>query len=783
MSEKRLRGRLSQRIIVAVLSVAMVMTIIPENAIVVKAATKSNAGVTVTTGQDAKTLASSLIGSGIKINSAKVSYADPSQVGIVNNGESLYGISGVILSTGNAKTATETGSDNSISTGTDKDSDLEALITSEGKVYGGDTASLEFSMTATGSLLNFNYVFASKEFTESMVGYNDIFGLFVSVNGGKYENIAIIPEGNPDYAGKYVTINNLREGKVISGDDVSDHTYLTADGPKNSGSIYTGISYVFSAQKIVKKGDTVSVKIVIADVGDRIGSSSVVIQGGSLSFDAPGAGLDNKEEVIKGLTKGSYKITSEGHTYLFTVDAGETVSYQGIDDNKKPYDFRGKKVTIVQVIDDKIDSEAVELSIPDKAAKPGKITASECETSIEKKTITVENIKDTQEYILVPYDTEITSAMWEKASRIGDSVDSIWFTEDTLGNPLTTANTYAVYTRVYAGDENLASDVSAKSDKIILHDHKWEDKIEKAPTCTTAGNKSICCSICGKIKEANQTIPPLGHDFSGKWTISKEPTETKDGKKITYCIHGCGRTKTENIPATGVPKENPSKGKLLKKTEVAKDAPVDSATFNNSLSELLDASDIFTEAEKMEIKNGAESRVFLTINSLDLKDIKVAEQKKIEEEAKISFGSKVVITYMDISLLKQVGDNPTHIIHTPGTDIDITIKLPEELLNKDKDKYREFGVVRLHDNDAKSMKVKFDSDTNELSFKTDKFSTYAIVYRDVVKKTDPDSTPTNPEVPKTGDGVNLWIYIIAMLGCVSAFSVMEIRRKKKQEEK
>lgn len=62
-----------------------------------------------------------------------------------------------------------------------QDSDLAALISSEGKDYGCSgtdthTSTLQFTMTATGTLLNFNYVFTSCEFNQGSK-YNDIFGL------------------------------------------------------------------------------------------------------------------------------------------------------------------------------------------------------------------------------------------------------------------------------------------------------------------------------------------------------------------------------------------------------------------------------------------------------------------------------------------------------------------------------------------------------------------------------------------------------------------------------
>ena len=160
-----------------------------------------------------------------------------------------------------------------------QDLDLAALISAEGKSYGGSgesthTSTLQFTMTATGTLLNFNYIFTSCEFDQS-AWYNDIFGLFVSVNGGAFENIAKLDNG------KHITITNLRAGRDGTqlsngtGTDIGavgtkyDYFAVTNFGMPNGGSQNcNGVTPVFNAQKEVSIGDTVTAKFAIADVGD-----------------------------------------------------------------------------------------------------------------------------------------------------------------------------------------------------------------------------------------------------------------------------------------------------------------------------------------------------------------------------------------------------------------------------------------------------------------------------------------------------------------------------------
>ncbi|WP_443595818.1 hypothetical protein [Agathobacter sp.] len=81
--------------------------------------------------------------------------------------------------------------------------------------------------------------------------------------------------------------------------------------------------------------------------------------------------------------------------------------------------------------------------------------------------------------------------------------------------------------------------------------HAWEDdyRVDKEPTCTGDGSKSIHCKNCDAVKDST-TIAKLGHDFTGEWEVTKKATCTEAGTKIRKCSR-CDEIKTEIIPATG----------------------------------------------------------------------------------------------------------------------------------------------------------------------------------------------------------------------------------------
>lgn len=210
-------------------------------------------------------------------------------------------------------------------------------------------------MTATGTLLNFNYIFTSCEFNQSAT-YNDIFGLFVSVNGGAFENIAKLDNS------KHITITNLRAGRdgtqLTNGTGTGiggvgtkyDYFAVTDFGmPNGDSQNCNGVTPVFNAQKEVSIGDTVTVKFAIADVGDTGYNSYVVIEAGSLSFNAPNANVDYSREFLKNLDAGrEYAITVEHSTYRLTADSTGMIPLTGTDLDGKSYSFIGKTISVVR---------------------------------------------------------------------------------------------------------------------------------------------------------------------------------------------------------------------------------------------------------------------------------------------------------------------------------------------------------------------------------------------------------------------------------------------------
>lgn len=88
-----------------------------------------------------------------------------------------------------------------------------------------------------------------------------------------------------------------------------------------------------------------------------------------------------------------------------------------------------------------------------------------------------------------------------------------------------------------------------KIDEVIPakgHDYSYKSASSTEPTCTESGHYQGTCPRC--YQDYNDTIPALGHDW-GEWVTSIEPTVSTVGYRYHICNRdGCGYREGEDIP-------------------------------------------------------------------------------------------------------------------------------------------------------------------------------------------------------------------------------------------
>lgn len=208
-----------------------------------------------------------------------------------------------------------------------------------------------------------------------------------------------------------------------------------------------------------------------------------------------------------------------------------------------------------------------------------------------------------------------------------------------------------------------------------------------------------------------------------------------------------------------------------------------------------------TDLNNMRI--GAPTEIILTTEKKDT----VADAEKQAIDNKLGDNSKVGM-YLDMNLFKDVAGEQTQITET-NSEIRLSIDLPETLLNQDAKVTRTYQIIRMHNGVAEALDCTLDQETNKLTFDTDKFSTYTVVYTDTVvaEETPPANTtnptdateatdpaditnPTNPteatdpadtteatNPPKTGDEYPVALLTVTSLFSLCAVLILLFRRK------
>ncbi len=227
-----------------------------------------------------------------------------------------------------------------------------------------------------------------------------------------------------------------------------------------------------------------------------------------------------------------------------------------------------------------------------------------------------------------------------------------------------------------------------------------------------------------------------GHTFPEQWTVEKEATEKEPGRQYKIC-EVCGIKVYQMIePAETVP-DDPDAGKIQKEVMVLPGAP--DTVLNNSKAEL---SEILTPEEKAEVKEGVDAKIWLEVSPAG--EIAPSDREKVEKAAEAVVGTGTEVMYFDASLFKRVGDSGKMSISEPGRAISITVVIPEEIRNKDVLMVRNYRIIRLHEGETDVIEGTYDEETAEFTFESDKFSTYAICYKDTPRQTPLNPTPTPP---------------------------------------
>ena len=159
---------------------------------------------------------------------------------------------------------------------------------------------------------------------------------------------------------------------------------------------------------------------------------------------------------------------------------------------------------------------------------------------------------------------------------------------------------------------------------------------------------------------------------------------------------------------------------------------------------------------------------------LDVQDISAVVSPADRTLVESVLGDYAIGTYLDINLFKRVGnDDAIRITETNGK-LQVGIIIPEFLWKSG----RTFELIRLHDGAATTISGTYDETTHSFTFETDKFSVYALAYKDNASSNAVSNSGSNSiktTTPKTEDSndIRLWLLLLFVslggLGAIAFF--------------
>ena len=260
--------------------------------------------------------------------------------------------------------------------------------------------------------------------------------------------------------------------------------------------------------------------------------------------------------------------------------------------------------------------------------------------------------------------------------------------------------------------------------------------------------------------------------------------------------------------AEDAPGEDITIGSGKVKVDVKSEGIVPPATLLTNKAELLamlvDSGDI-TADELVQIANGASVDIVLTVKEANAPD----EVKTAMAQAAKDY---TIGQYLDISLFKYMTVNGSQqagvALHTTKDALTISVVVPDALINTNSAVNRTYCIVRNHEGTITVLDAAFDAANKTLTFKTDRFSVYAIAYKDTAvpssgsnpgnnssndsetKKNEvaaptPAPTPASTSkpstitaMPQTGDTSNPTLYVVLLVVSLLGLAVVFVCKRR-----
>jgi uncharacterized repeat protein (TIGR02543 family) len=232
------------------------------------------------------------------------------------------------------------------------------------------------------------------------------------------------------------------------------------------------------------------------------------------------------------------------------------------------------------------------------------------------------------------------------------------------------------------------------------------------------------------------------HNWPKDGKILSPATSWSEGMQERTCTApGCGQKRYDSIPKQDGKPADPYADKIDKYIQIF-GSEITAAALDNEETILFG---LFPGSDKTRIDNGSGAKVWLEINHVN--NLDPDWQNLINTEIEKTVGKNADQILFDIDLYRQLAGENRVLITNPGINMNIRIKIPDKMINNQFYIIRDYKILRLHKDSVTNQATVdildpvFNSSTNELTFKSDKFSIYVLTYKD---------TYYSPSYPVTG---------------------------------
>ena len=361
--------------------------------------------------------------------------------------------------------------------------------------------------------------------------------------------------------------------------------------------------------------------------------------------------------------------------------------------------------------------------------------------------------------------TKVSSASVENGANAAPSGNLRLTVEDSDAN---TTNALAqVENAVSAEAVNLTLDqIVSKGDgtnwenTVTQFDQPVKMKLQVADYDTAAGYEVV--------REHNGNLTKLTTSVSENGTLTFETNQfstyfiVKTAKKAD---NGNAKTeKSSNTSSTTASSAAESTDNAITAQSVSGEG-VPAINIANAADQLLNLAKL-SEDENKAVKAGNKTQFVLSASGMTPTKEEIALIQSV-------LGNNAIGQYLNLNLTLKISGRADRQITDLSAPMYIAITIPQNLVNHDSSIERTYRIVRIHDGVATLIDGTYDAATNQFTFATDGFSTYALVYEDV-------NTTLTGRSPKTGDN-SLWMVwtLILCAGCSILFAAG--KRYKKRE--